>query len=58
MGRPNEVFSEVLRSRGIEPIVAESTDESASLASFLTSLRANADEFRSSEKTINGKGIV
>jgi len=58
MGRPNEVFSEVLRSRGIEPIVAESTDESASLASFLTSLRANADEFRSSEKTINAKGIV
>jgi len=33
MGRPNEVLSEVLRARGIEPIVAESTDQSASLVS-------------------------
>jgi NAD-dependent SIR2 family protein deacetylase len=43
MGRPNEVLAEVLRSRGVELIVAETTDQAASLASFLTSLRVHAD---------------
>ncbi|RTY33720.1 Sir2 family NAD-dependent protein deacetylase [Chlorobium phaeovibrioides] len=42
MDRPNEVLAEVLRSRGVEPIIAESTDQSASLVSFLTSLRDRA----------------
>lgn len=43
MGRPNEVLAEVLRSRGVELIVAETTDQSESLTNFLTSLRARAD---------------
>jgi hypothetical protein len=44
MGRPNEVLAEVLRSRGVEPIVADTTDQTASLVSFLTSLRNRANE--------------
>lgn len=42
MGRPNEVLAEVLRYRGVEPIVADTTDQTASLASFLRDLRARA----------------
>lgn len=41
--RPNEVQAEVLRHRGVETIVAESTDQALSLARFLTELRARAD---------------
>ena len=44
MGRPNPVQSRVLRSRGVEPIVAETTNPSASLSGFLTALRIRADE--------------
>lgn len=44
MGRPNKVLSRVLRSRGVEPIVAETTNQSESLADFLKSLRRRADE--------------
>ena len=44
MGRPNQVLSRVLRSRGVEPIVAETTNQSESLADFLKSLRRRADE--------------
>lgn len=39
MGKPNEVLECVLRERGLIPIVAETTDQTASLADFLTSLR-------------------
>jgi hypothetical protein len=44
MGRPNAVQSKVLRARGVEPIVAETTNPSASLSDFLTALRRRADE--------------
>ena len=44
MGRPNAVQSKVLRSRGVEPIVAESINPSTSLSDFLTALRRRADE--------------
>jgi NAD-dependent SIR2 family protein deacetylase len=44
MGRPNAVQSKVLRSRGVEPIVAGTPNESASLSDFLTGLRRRADE--------------
>lgn len=47
MGRPNEVLASVLRARGIEPIVAESTDQSTSLASFLFTLKTKADDLKS-----------
>ena len=42
MGKPNEVLERVLRQRGLIPIVAETTDPSASLANFLTTLRLQA----------------
>lgn len=41
--RPNPVQSEVLQSRGVEAIVADSTDATDSLARFLTDLRMAAD---------------
>ena len=41
--RPNPVQSDVLKSRGVEAIVAESTDASTSLANFLAELRMVAD---------------
>lgn len=44
MERPNAVQSRVLRSRGVEPIVAEATNPTASLTDFLTALRQRADE--------------
>jgi hypothetical protein len=47
MGRPNEVLADVLRSRGVEPIVADTADQTASLVSFLTDLRVRADTLRS-----------
>ena len=43
--RPNPVQSDVLKSRGVEAIVAESTDATQSLADFLTELRLAADAF-------------
>lgn len=45
LARPNPVQSEVLRSRGVEAIVAESTDPTQSLADFLKDLRVAADVF-------------
>ena len=44
MGRPNAVQSKVLRSRGVEPIVTETTNPGASLSDFLTALRRRANE--------------
>lgn len=44
MGRPNQVLSRVLDKRGVEPIVADTTNESESLADFLTALRQRANE--------------
>ncbi|MDN3918726.1 SIR2 family protein [Roseateles violae] len=41
--RPNAVQAEVLRSRGVEAIVGDGADPSASLASFLNQLRTDAD---------------
>ncbi len=55
MGRPNEVLAEVLRSRGVEPIVADTTDQAASLASFLKDLRARADALPPSAKRTSRK---
>jgi len=43
LARPNPVQSTVLKSRGVEAIVADSTDATASLAKFLTELRTIAD---------------
>ena len=43
LSRPNSVQSDVLKSRGVETIVAESTDATESLAKFLTDLRRVAD---------------
>jgi hypothetical protein len=43
LGRPNPVQTEVLRLRGVETVVAETNDPSASLADFLKELRAHAD---------------
>lgn len=54
MGRPNEVLAEVFRSRGVEPIVAESNDQTASLTSFLTSVRVRADAMSVSVKHPTG----
>lgn len=45
--RPNPVQSGVLKSRGVEAIVAETTDATQSLADFLTELRTAADAFGS-----------
>lgn len=45
LGRPNEVLENVLRARGLEPIVGESTDQSVSLTNFLKSLRTQADDW-------------
>lgn len=42
LGRPNPVQEDVLRNRGIEPIVAESTDLGYALAEFLKNLRQAA----------------
>lgn len=47
LGRPNAVQEDVLRRRGIEPIIAESTDQTGALAEFLQNLRAAADSLRS-----------
>jgi len=44
MGRPNEIQSAVLRSRGVEPIDAEGPAQSEALAFFLRALRTRADE--------------
>jgi hypothetical protein len=44
MGRPNVVQSRVLRSRGVEPIVAETANQRESLTDFLTALRSRANE--------------
>lgn len=44
LGRPNPVQSEVLRLRGVETVVAETNDPSASLAKFLRELRVQADD--------------
>jgi hypothetical protein len=41
--RPNAVQAEVLRSRGVEAIVGDGADATASLASFLNQLRTDAD---------------
>jgi hypothetical protein len=41
--RPNPVHSDVLQSRGVEALVAESTDATKSLADFLRQLRFAAD---------------
>jgi hypothetical protein len=49
MGRPNEVLADVLRFRGVEPIVADTTDQTASLVNFLTDLRVRADTLRSAD---------
>ncbi|MBN9409429.1 MAG: SIR2 family protein [Burkholderiales bacterium] len=43
MSRPNTVLTEVLRARGLEPIIADGVDQAASLAKFLKDLRARAD---------------
>jgi hypothetical protein len=43
VGRPNPIQEAVLRSRGIEPIIAEDGDPGESLAGFLTSLRSAAN---------------
>lgn len=56
MGRPNEVLADVLRSRGVEPIVAETTDRTASLAEFLTSLRTRADALAGAGQRQRSKG--
>ncbi len=45
LGRPNPVQSEVLRSRGVEPIEATTTDMAESLAVFLRLLRTQADNW-------------
>lgn len=55
MGRPNEVLADVLRARGVEPIVADTTDRTASLVSFLTDLRVRADRLRSAALPNNAK---
>ena len=47
MSSHNAVQSRVLRSRGVEPIVAETTNPSASLSDFLRALRRRADELSS-----------
>ena len=44
MGCPNAVQSRVLSSRGVESIVAESTNPTVSLTDFLSTLRQRADE--------------
>lgn len=41
--RPNAVQAEVLRSRGVEAIVGDGADPTASLAGFLNQLRTDAD---------------
>ncbi|SFE32436.1 SIR2 family protein [Paracidovorax konjaci] len=41
--RPNAVQAEVLRSRGVEAIVGDGADPTASLASFLNQLRTDAN---------------
>lgn len=46
IGRPNPVQTEVLRSRGVEPIVAAGTNQGASLTEFLTQLRQAADALK------------
>jgi hypothetical protein len=48
LARPNPVQSDVLKARGVEAIVAETTDDTQSLAAFLTGLRTAADAFSSS----------
>lgn len=45
LGRPNPVQEEVLRNRGIEPIVAAGTDPARALADFLVALREDASSF-------------
>jgi hypothetical protein len=42
LGRPNPVHEEVLRNRGIEPIVATGTDPALALSEFLSALKVNA----------------
>lgn len=49
--RPNVVQAEVLKSRGVEAIVAEETNPSHSLASFLTQLRRDADRVLTEDAT-------
>lgn len=43
MGKPNEVQADVLRSRGVEPIVGSTTEHAASLSIFLNGLRKLAN---------------
>ena len=45
LGRPNPVQEDVLRNRGIEPIVATGTDSGLALAAFLVMLRSQANSF-------------
>lgn len=53
LARPNPVQSDVLKSRGVETIVAESTDAAESLANFLTELRRVADTLGPSKSKIS-----
>jgi hypothetical protein len=43
LGRPNPVQEEVLRNRGIEPIVATGTDPALALSEFLNALKVDAE---------------
>lgn len=54
--RPNPVQSGVLESRGVETIIAETTDSTQSLADFLTDLRAAADGVASAASRKPKKG--
>lgn len=44
LGQPNPVQEDVLRHRGIEPIVATGTNPSAALSDFLKALKQQADK--------------
>jgi SIR2-like domain len=43
LGRPNPVQEDVLRNRGIEPIIATGIDPALALSEFLAALRSEAD---------------
>ncbi|MFM7012142.1 MAG: SIR2 family protein [Betaproteobacteria bacterium] len=46
MGKPNEVLQRVLTERGLTPVVADTTDQTASLVDFLMGLRTQADTLK------------
>ena len=55
MGRPNAVQSKVLRSRGVEPIVAATPNQSESLSIFLKDLRLRANEYTALQANLTDK---